>query len=61
MRGGCLIRYYPHYFHRQQGDGFTEDLIKIASAVVLDSLQLGLRTTASGQPIDVARKVIGQS
>ena len=35
MRGGSLKRYYPPAARGQDGDGFTEELIKIAAPVVL--------------------------
>ena len=60
MRGGSLAQYYPATACSQDGDGFTEELIKIASPVVLESLQSGPRTASSGKSLDVG-DVIGQT
>ena len=61
MRGGSLRRYYPPAARGQDGDGFTEELIKIAVPVVLESLQSGLRTASSGKSLSVVGDVIGQT
>ena len=61
MRGGSLTRYDPPTARGQDGDGFTEELIKIAAPVVLESLQSGLRTASSGKSLGVVGDVIGQT
>ena len=61
MRGGSLTQYYPAAARSQDGDGFTEELIKIVSPVVLELLQLGPRTASSGKSLDVVGDVIGQT
>ena len=61
MRGGSLTRYYPPAARVQDGDGFTEELIKIAAPLVLESLQSGLRTASSGKSLGVVGDVIGQT
>ena len=61
MRSGSLTRYYPPAARGQDGDGFTEELIKIAAPVVLESLQSGLRTASSGKFLGVAGDVIEQT
>ena len=61
MRGGSLTQYYPPAARGQDGDGFTEELIKIAAPVILESLQSGLRTASSGKSLGVVGDVIGQT
>ena len=53
--------YHPAYLRGQQGSGVTEELIKIASPVLLHSLQSGLHGAASGKSLGLAGQVIGQS
>ena len=61
MQGGSLTRYNPPYLHGQQGSGVTEDLIKIASPVLLNALQSGLHAAAGGQSLGAAGQVVGES
>ena len=58
MRGGSLTRYYPPY---QRGAGATEDLIKIASPVLLNAMQSGLQAAASGRSLSDVGGVVGHS
>ena len=44
-----------------EGSGVTEELIKIASHVLLNSLQSGFHAAASGKSLCMAEQVIGQS
>ena len=61
MCGGSLTRYHPLYLRGQQGSGVTEDLIKIASPVLMNAMQSGLQAAASGRSLGDAGEVAGQS
>ena len=61
MQGGSLTRYHPLHLRGQQGSGVTEDLIKIASPVLMNAMQSGLQATASGRSLDALGGVVGQS
>ena len=58
MRGGSLTRYHPLYL---RGAGATEDLIKIASPVLLNAMQSGLQAAASGRSFSDVGGVVGRS
>ena len=58
MRGGSLTRYHPPY---QRGDGATEELIKIASPVLMNAMQTGLQAAASGRSFNEVGGVVGNS
>ena len=61
MREGSLTRYHPRYLRGQQGSGVKEDMIKIASPVLLNALQSGLHVAAGGKSLGVAGQFVGQS
>ena len=61
MRGGSLTPHYPPAARDQDGDGFTEELIKIAGPAVLEYLQSGLCTTSSGKSLGVVGEVSKQT
>ena len=61
MQGGSLTRYHPPYLRGQQGSGVTEDLIKIASPVLMNAMQSGLQAAASGRSLHAIGGMVGQS
>ena len=61
MRGGSLTRYYPPYLRFQQGSGLTEDMIRIAAPVVMESMRAGQAAVGQGASWQEAGKVVGQA
>ena len=61
MGGGSLTQYYPPYLRGQQGLGLTEDMIRIAALVVLESVRAGYEAAAQGASWQAASQAAVQA
>ena len=61
MRRESLTRYYPPYVRGQQGSGLTEDMVWIATSVVLESVRAGQSAATQGASWQATGQAAGQA